>query len=122
MGSVLIECQYLPSIAYFVAIQNSPEIVLEACEHYVKQTYRNRCHILTSQGVDTLIVPLTSKHGKVMIKDVRIDYGQKWLNNHWRTLQSAYGNAPFYEYYSEDLKKVLFTRHEFLFDLNYNLL
>ena len=88
----------------------------------MKQSYRNRCHILSARGKEKLIVPLTSKHGKVFISDVRIDYGQKWLNNHWRTIQSAYGRAPFFEYYGEDLEKVLFKKVVFLYDLNYDLL
>lgn len=122
MKNLLIESQYLPSIAYFAPLYGSSEVVLEKHENYIKQTYRNRCHILTAQGPETLIIPLTSKHGKVCIKDIRIDYGQKWLNNHWRTIQSAYGKAPFFEYYGQDLEKVLFTKYEFLFDLNYDLL
>jgi hypothetical protein len=118
----LIEAHYLPSIAYFSALQSSTEIVVEKHEHYVKQTYRNRCYINAAHGREALIIPLTSKHGKVLITDVRIDYGQKWLNNHWRTIRSAYGNAAFYEYYADDLEKVLFQKYEYLYDLNYNLL
>jgi hypothetical protein len=114
----LIESHYLPSIEYFSAINTFRTITLEKCEHFVKQTYRNRCHILTSQGQQSLIVPLTSKHGKVLISDVRVDYSQKWLNNHWRAIESAYRNAPFFEYYADDLEKVLFQKHIFLYDLN----
>jgi len=69
-----------------------------------------------------LILPLTSKHGNVSITDIKIDYSQKWLNHHWRSIQSAYGRAPFFEYYASDLEKVLFARHTFLYDLNYQLL
>ena len=119
---VLIELHYLPSISYFSLLQGHSVLIVEKFEHYEKQSYRNRCYIKTSQGVETLIVPLTSKHGKTIIKDVRIDHGQKWLNNHWRAIQSAYGNAPFFEYYSHDLHSVLFTRHHFLYDLNFSLL
>jgi hypothetical protein len=118
----LIELQYLPPVSYFTALSKFSEIVVEKHEHYEKQTYRNRCYINTSQGSETLIVPLTSKSGKVKITDVKIDYTQKWLNNHWRALQSAYGNAPFYEYFSEDLHAVLFKKIEHLYDLNYQLL
>jgi len=96
--------------------------VIERHEYYVKQTYRNRCHINTSQGVESLIVPLTAKHGKVTITNVRIDYSQKWLTNHWRAIESAYRKAAFYEYYADDLEKILFKRHEFLYDLNRELL
>lgn len=122
MTSVLIEAQYLPPIAYFAALQSCDEIVLETHEHYIKQTFRNRCVINTTQGRADLIVPLTSKHGKTAISNVQIDYTQKWLNNHWRTIQSAYANAPFFEYYADDLHQILFKKHNFLFDLNRELL
>lgn len=78
--------------------------------------------ISTSQGEQTLIVPLTGKHGKTLITDVRIDHTQKWLNNHWRTIQSAYAKAPFFEFYADGLHDTLFRKHTFLFDLNRELL
>jgi hypothetical protein len=120
--NALIETHYLPSIAYFAAVHSANSITLEKHENYTKQTYRNRCHIVSSQGKEKLIVPLTSKHGKVLITDVRIDYDQKWLNNHWRGIRSAYGKAPFFEYYQDDLEKVLFRKPQFLYDLNLDLL
>jgi len=118
----LIEAHYLPSDAYFAAIHQSECILLERHEHFTKQTYRNRCRINSANGEHQLIVPVTSKHGKAIITDVRLDFGQKWLNNHWRTVQSAYGNAPFFEYYSPDLHDALFRKVEFLYELNYRLL
>ena len=120
--TVLIEAQYLPPIAYFASLHGSQAIVVEKHEHFEKQTYRNRCYILGSSGTEMLIVPLTAKHGKTVISEVRIDYTQKWLNNHWRAIQSAYGKAPFFEYYSDDLCTVLFHNHVFLYDLNMELL
>lgn len=122
MKSALIELHYLPSIEYFCALQQCDTIEVEKYEHYVKQSYRNRCYINTAQGVDMLIVPITAKHGKTLIKDVRIDYHQKWQNNHWRTIESAYRKAPYFEYYSDDLRCILYSSHEFLFDLNFDLL
>jgi hypothetical protein len=118
----LIEAQYLPPIAYFSAISKTAEVIVEKHEHYEKQSYRNRCYVNSVQGREMLIVPLTSKHGKIKICDVKIDYAQKWLNNHWRTIQSAYGKAPFFEYYADDLHGILFTKFQFLYDLNFTLL
>jgi hypothetical protein len=92
----LIDLHYLPSVAYFAALHGTEKIILEKKEHFEKQSFRNRCHILTAQGVERLVIPLTSKSGKVLITDVRIDYTQKWLNNHWRTLESAYRSSPFF--------------------------
>jgi hypothetical protein len=118
----LIELHYLPSIHYISEISKHKTICIEKHEHYVKQTYRSRCHLKSSQGVETLIVPVTTPLNKTTITDVRVDYSQKWLNNHWRTIQSAYGKAPFYEFYADALNKILFKQHTFLYDLNLELL
>jgi hypothetical protein len=120
--SVLIESQYLPSIAYFSSFAKADELIIESHENFQKQTYRNRCYINTSQGAIPLIVPLLNASGKTLITEIRIDYSQNWLNNHWRSIQSSYGKAPFYEYYSDDLHNVLFQKFDRLFDLNSALL
>jgi hypothetical protein len=118
----LIELHYLPCVDYFAVVTGSREIFVERHENYIKQSYRNRCHLVTANGVSSLTIPVVHTSGKTRITDLKIDHTQKWLNIHWRTIQAAYGNAPFYEYYSEDLHKVLFKKHEFLYDLNFNLL
>ncbi len=120
--NLLIDLHYLPSIEYFVVLKNFNHIELEQHEHYVKQSYRNRCFINTSQGKQMLVVPVTEKSGKTIIKDVRVDNSLRWKNNHWRTIESAYRNAPYYEHYAEDLNKILFKPHEFLVALNFDLL
>lgn len=120
--NLLIDLHYLPSIEYFVVLKNFNRIELEQHEHYVKQSYRNRCFINTSQGKQMLVVPVTEKSGKTILKDVRVDNSLRWKNNHWRTIESAYRKAPYYEHYSEDLNKILFEPHEFLVEQNLSLL
>ncbi len=122
MQSLLIELHFLPSLEYFCALQPFEKILLEKHENFVKQTYRNRCFLLTAQGEARLTIPLTARHIKVRITDVEIDYSVHWQNNFWRTLQSAYAKAPFYEHYSDDLKEEIFSGHKYLFDLNFSLL
>jgi hypothetical protein len=119
---LLIEAHYLPSVQYFAAMSGAEIIMLERHEHYVKQSYRNRCHILTSQGVDHLVVPLTSKHNRAVITELKPDYSQKWVLNHWRAIESAYRNAPFFDYYADDLQQLLFKQHTFLYDFNLEFL
>jgi hypothetical protein len=120
--TALIEVQYLPSVAYFSALVPVDEIVLERWEHYEKQSYRNRSHILTSQGVSVLTVPVTSRQRKAYTKEVKIDYSQKWLNNHWRSIISAYAKAPYFEYYADELENLLYRKNPYLYDLNVDLL
>lgn len=122
MTAALIELHYLPSIAWFSAIHHCDHIVVEKYEHYEKQSFRNRCYVKGPHQVETLIIPVTGKHGKTGISEVRLDHSQKWVNNHWRTLQSAYGKAPFFEYYAPDLHDILFKKHSFLYDLNFQIM
>lgn len=120
--TALIEIHYLPNLEYFYLITQPKKIVLEKFEYFEKQTLRNRCLINTAQGVLMLSIPLSGRRGKVLTKDVKIEAGTKWRNAHWRTIESAYRNAPFFEFYSDDLRKILFKGHELLFDLNVDLL
>ena len=121
MPRALTEIQYLPPVSYFLQLVRFESVIIEKHEHYVKQTYRNRCCISSAQGTDRLVVPV-ERHGKILIPEIRIDYNQKWLNRHWRAIQSSYGKAPFFEFYSPGLREVLFRNYEFLYALNMDLL
>lgn len=129
MSSCLIELHYLPSVQYFANLAQHKLITIERHEHFVKQSYRSRCMINTSQGAQTLIVPLSGKSNagamgqyNSLTTEVRIDYSQKWLNNHWRSIQAAYAKAPFFEFYADALHAVLFKQYPHLYELNMNLL
>lgn len=120
--ALLVEAHFFPSVEYFCALHPFPELQLEAHEHYVKQSYRNRCHILTAQGVGRITVPITAKHGKVPVTSVQIDYASRWTANVWRTVQSAYANSPYFEHYRDDIHRLLFSGERHLFDLNRQIL
>ncbi|WP_207435738.1 WbqC family protein [Sabulibacter ruber] len=118
---LLTEIQYNPCILYFQKAFEAEELLVEAHEHYQKQSYRNRCHILTAQGVVPLSIPVVKGNSKTLVTELEIDYGQRWTDIHWRTIQSAYGSAPFFEYYADYLKDVYDRRPGLLFELNMEL-
>ncbi len=118
----LIELHYLPSIEYFTCLHTYDTIHLEVQENFIKQTFRNRCYILGANGVLSLTVPVIGGRKKFLIKDIKIDYGQNWLNVHNRAISSAYGRAPFYEYYKDYFETAFLKRDKYLFDLNLSLL
>lgn len=122
MRRVIIETHFLPSIEYFCALAGYDEIIVEKHEHFLKQSFRNRCYILTTNGIERLSVPVAIDSGKIQIAMVPIDYSNKWPINFWRTLQSAYAKAPYFEYYKDDLRSELFSGEMYLFDLNHRLL
>jgi hypothetical protein len=118
----LIEPHYLPSLEFFCSILSFDKLVLEVTEHYVKQTYRNRCYINTDKGIQVLTVPIVRPTTKIIMMSARIDSQSNWQNIHWRSIQSAYAKAPFFEHYSDKLKNIIYYEHEFLVDLNAALL
>ncbi|WP_379841894.1 WbqC family protein [Larkinella bovis] len=119
---VRIELHYLPSLTYFTALFPFETVWLEAAEHYGKQSYRNRCYVLTANGIDRLTVPVLNGTHKQLIRDVRIDDRQAWPERHWRCLVTAYSKAPFFEYYADELQAVFRRKWSYLFDLNLELL
>ncbi|MCJ8165864.1 WbqC family protein [Pontibacter sp. E15-1] len=121
---LLTEAQYNPPVSYFWHALRAEILLLEQHENYIKQSYRNRCHVLTAQGVQPLSVPVvkgSSRH-KTLITEIEIDYTQKWYNVHWRTIQAAYGRAPYFEFYTDYLQEVYARRPKYLFQLNTDLL
>jgi hypothetical protein len=122
MKTGLLETHYFASIPYFHLLKSLDEIILEKHEHYIKQSFRNRCVINTSNGPHRLIIPIVSTHQKVLITEAKIDHSYRWVDNHWRTIRSAYGKAPFFEYYADEFYPVLAKKHEFLYALNRELL
>jgi|3_EtaG_2_1085321.scaffolds.fasta_scaffold83493_2 hypothetical protein len=120
--SILIEIQYLPSIAFFSNLEGKEELILEANEFFEKQTYRNRCHLLSSQQVEILTVPLQGANKKIKTKDIKIDNSQHWRKKHWRSIQTCYGKSPFFEFFMDEFRSIYEKDYNFLWDLNADLL
>ena len=121
--TALLELQFLPPVQYFAKLAAYPHVVLEQNEHYQKRSYRNRCHISTTQGLQRLSVPLLKgKNQQMPIRQARIAYDQPWQKQMEQTIRSAYRRAPFFEEYAPSLLGILHRKNEFLFDLNLQLL
>jgi hypothetical protein len=121
-GKILVSTAYLPPIEYFSLILKADEVIIEREENYVKQSYRNRCYVLTSRGRQPLSVPvyLGSQH-KTPVKDIRIDYSKRWQQVHLRTMTASYSSSPYFEYYFDILEKVISVKYAFLLELNTKL-
>jgi hypothetical protein len=122
-GNLLLSTAYLPPAEYFARIANASEALIEKEENYLKQSYRNRCYILSPSGQQPLSVPvyLGSLH-KTPVKDIRIDYSKRWQQVHLGALVSSYNSSPFFLFYFETIEKIILSNHKFLLDLNMELL
>ena len=115
----LLSTAYLPPVWYFSLISGAESVLIEKEENYIKQSYRNRCRILGSNGVLTLSVPV--KKGielKVKSKDIEIDYSKRWQQVHLRAILSSYKSSAYFDFYYEALENIILKNHRFLIDLN----
>lgn len=121
-GASLLSSTYFGPIQWYQKLHRMP-CIIEQHDHFVKQTYRNRCVIATSNGTQTLTVPIERYDGtKCPMRDIRISDHGNWRHLHWNALVSAYGETPFFEFYADDLRPFFEKRHTFLFDLNLDIM
>lgn len=122
-GRIIVELQYLPPVNYMALLCGGADFVIEQHEHYTKGSYRNRCLIAGANGPMRLSIPLMKgKNQQQPIRDVRITYYEPWQAQHWQSIRSAYGSAPFFIHYANVLQPFYEKRFEFLFDYNWQLL
>ena len=118
----LLPISYLGPVAYYSAILQSEEIFIETKEHFIKQSFRNRCIIMGANGTQTLTIPKERKSSdKTLISDISISNQDNWQKSHWQSIVSAYNSAPFFEYYKDELLPFYNTKHNTLFDFNLKL-
>lgn len=129
MSQALLSTAYFGPIQWYQKLFRYDKVQVEACENFIKQTYRNRCVIATTNGLQALTVPveradaaMPSADGtataKCLIKDVRISDHGNWRHLHWNALLSAYGESPFFEFYADDIRPFFERKWTFLYDFN----
>jgi hypothetical protein len=115
----LLSTAYFPPVHYISMIYGTDIVYIEKEENYLKQTYRNRCIVLTANGPFALSVPvLSGKFLKTPVKDVKIDYSKRWQQVHLRALISSYKSSAYFDYYFEEIEKIILGKPVFLLDLN----
>jgi len=111
---------YFSPISQYIEIVKADKILFEFEDNFQKQTYRNRCYIYGANGKQLLNIPV--KHlgngKKTKTKDTKIDNTYPWQIHHLKSIQAAYSNSPFFEFYQDDLLPVFTKKYKFLLDVN----
>ncbi len=118
---LLLSTAYAPPIEYFHFLVTNTKCAIEANENYQKQSFRNRCHILSAQGIQKLNIPI--EHNEIsFIRDIKISYQENWQRQHWRSINTCYRSSPFFLFYDYFFAEFYHKKEKFLFDFNYNIL
>lgn len=134
IDTMLFSTAYFPPLEYFAKIAEgftlSPDgvepavIYLEACEHYTKQTYRNRFKFYAADGVQSLSYPVKGGESaqNLRITEVEIDWSTPWLVRTERAIAAAYDSSAYFDHYRDSLFSLLETRPGTLFEFNLSIL
>lgn len=118
MSKSLLSTTYFGPVQWYQKLHRSELVLIEQHESFLKQTYRNRCTIATTNGLLSLTVPVEHDSKNDTIRDTLISSHGNWQHLHWNALQSAYGDSPFFLYYSDDLRPFFEKKWKYLFDYN----
>lgn len=122
MHTVYLTTAYLAPVQYYCKLYRAQRVMLETCDNYLKQTYRNRCMIAAADGPLSLSVPIVKPDTpKCLTKDIRISDHGNWRHLHWNALKSAYNSTPFFEYYADDFAPFYEKKYTYLLDFNEEL-
>ena len=114
-----IDLQYFPCINAFVDIVQSGSVFFDNELLFRKSSFRNRMLLPGGNGIVSLSIPLVGGRSvKLPYKAVEIDYNNTWQRDHFRSLETIYGNSPFYFIYKSSLKEIFERKPQFLVDWN----
>ena len=119
---VILSSAYLAPIEYYTKLLAYDTAYIERYDHYMKQTFRNRCVIASAGGALALTIPTEkSDEGKCLMKDIRISDHGNWRHVHWNAFVAGYKHSPFFDYYADEFRGFFERKYTFLFDFNMEL-
>lgn len=122
MESLLLPT-YFPSISHFAVMAQSESITFEIEDNFQKQTNRNRAYIYSPNGIQLLNIPVKhSKDAHQKTKEIQVENEFDWQKQHFKSLEAAYRNSPFFEFFEDDIRPFFEKKHQFLMDLNFEAL
>ncbi len=118
MNRTILPSSYLPPISYFARLISTP-CIIDLGEHYIKRTLRNRCRIMTAQGVMELTIPVKKANRPCSpMRSMEIDNSKRWQHQHWVSILSAYRSSPYFEHYAPYIEPLYKREWHYLIEFN----
>lgn len=107
MKHIILPTAYLPPLSYMLMLMYHKKAYIDIHESYLKQSWRNRCRILTANGLLDMSIPVKKPESKpATIANIETSDHLPWRRNHWRSIASAYRKAPYFVYYADLIEAI----------------
>ncbi len=118
-GSVVMECEFFPTIPWYMEYKKHDQVIIEQYEHFVRTSYRNRAYVAGPNGTICLSVPLQGgRNQRIVMKDLKVCNEEDWQLLHWKTIATCYRRSPYFEYFEDDIYPFFKTKFDYLMDAN----
>jgi len=120
MKLAIMQPYLFPYIGYFQLMNAVDKFVIYDDVNFINRGWVNRNRILVNSKEHMFTVPLKNASQNVLIKDLELIEPGKWKNKFLKTLEHAYGKAPFFEKVFSIVNKVINTKSKFIKDWHLN--
>jgi len=124
MNVVILQPSYIPWRGFFHQVHKADLFVFYDDVQYDKRGWRNRNRIKTAAGPLWLTIPVLARGAQIEhtpINEIRVCWDEAWNQAHWKSIQHAYGKAPFFKQYAGLLEEKYGTHPEYLADFTTDL-
>jgi hypothetical protein len=112
---------FLPGLAYLDKMAKADLFVVMDDLAFEPNRFLNRQRIKVSDGDGWLTVPVVPQpDGRICA--ARSDTTGSWRRRTWMAIETAYGSAPYFDVYADELREVFSQRWDRLLDLDLQLL
>jgi hypothetical protein len=119
----VIQSSFLPWFGYFGMMKISSNFIILDDVQFDKNGWRNRNRINRNGEYQWLTVPVRlGKTSGPRIRDVEIDYSQKWIPKILGSIESNYGRSPHYSYFANVIESAIKKKPITLHELNIELI
>ena len=112
---------YMPWLGVFHRVSLCDIFVSLDTVKFNPRSYDSRNKIKTTHGFKWLKVP-TKESESELLKDIKIDNGLDWRDEHLKAISYSYSSTEFFDHYFRKIENILNKKHEYLMDLNEELM
>lgn len=118
----IMQPYFLPYVGYFHLIEAVDEFVFFDDVNYIKRGWINRNNFLVQGKAHLFSVSVVNASQNDLIKDVRVNYTEKWKDNFIKILKFNYSKTKNFQIVFDMVQNELNKDHSSIADLNISLI
>ena len=114
----LLPLYILPTIGYVEKLISNLPFQMALGERYRKQTDRSRFQIAGPNNLQVLSLPIVHPGNYAAMAEVKLNNNENWQIKHWRSIETSYRKAPFFEYYAHHFEPLFQKKYGLLAEIS----